>query len=259
MINNQNNQDIVTITDKCVILHNSFSTGNAGHDLFCIFNTLQKYKNDNEIKFVLFNEVKNNNVELIKLFVDESKIITINSDKIYNFKNQLFNYEIGNHPVLNYINIIKELREKITNKIKSILTEEEIKNLENRKIIIIKNSNMSYIIRKEDCFIANNLFEYLKSLNWYVVNPETDNFLEMAYSFLNASIIITSDRGISCANQCFYNLNAKIYAFLVNNKNIIEISNNSKIRKDTMCNMYYFNFVKGVIFNESHKKLFENL
>jgi len=251
IINKENIDKIITIEDKCILLNNSFSTGNAGHDLFCTLNTLMKYKNFIDLKFILFNEITTNNSKIIKLFINDSQIIKINEKQIYNFKKQIFNYENSCHnPSLEYINIIDETKQKIINKIESELSKDEIENLKNKKIIIIKNKTMNLIVRNEDCFEANILFNFLKDDNWYVCNPETDNFYEMAYMFLHASIIITADRGISCANQIFYNLNAKIIGFQLNteNKKLFTIeTGNLKTNYDCMCNSIYHHLISKVI------------
>ena len=269
IIKNENNiENIITINDKCILLHNSFSTGNAGHDLCCILNTLMKYKDFIDLKFILFNEINNNNVEIIKLFINDLQIIKINENKIYNFKKQIFIHERAAHnPYLEYINIINEIKQKLLNKIESELSKDEIENLKNKKIIIIKNTSMNLVVRNEDCFNADILFNYLKEKDWYIYNPEKDNFLIMSYMLLNASIIITGDRGISCANQIFYNLNAKLIGFQVNteNKDLFTIVNDNKnTNYDFMCNSIYHHLISKVILspliiNTDHLKNIKNV
>jgi hypothetical protein len=253
IISNQSNiENIIKIEDKCILLHNSFSTGNAGHDLFCILNTLMKYKNYKDLKYILFNEINNNNnIQIIKLFIDDTQIIKINEKKIYNLKKQIFNHEKSVHnPSLNYINIINEIKQKIINKCENELSKNELENLKNKKIIIIKNTTMNLIVRKEDCFEATILFNYLKENNWYICNPEKDNFIDMAYILLHASIIVTGDRGISCANHIFYNLNAKLIGFQINilDKDLFCIvNNNTNTNYDFMCNSLYHHLISKVI------------
>ena len=253
IINNQNKiENINTINDKCILLHNSFSTGNAGHDLFCILNTLMKHKESKDLYYILFNEINNNNnIQIIKLFINDTQIIKINENKIYNFKKQVFNHEKSNHnPSLDYITIINEVKQKIINKCENELGKDELEKLKNKKIIIIKNTTMNLIVRKEDCFEADILFNYLKENNWYICNPETDNFFTMAYILLHASIIVTADRGISCANQIFYNLKAKLIGFQLNivNKDLFCIVNDNKNTKyDFMCNSIYHHLISKVI------------
>ena len=245
-----NNANIITIEDKCILLHNSFSAGNAGHDLFCILNTFMKYKDYKDLKYILFDEINNNNnIQIIKLFINESQIIKINEKYIYNFKKQIFNYENSNHnPALDYINIINEIKNNIINKYETEISKDELEKLKHKKIIIIKNTTMKLIVRNEDCFIADILFNYLKENDWYICNPETDNFLNMTYMLLHASIIVTADRGISCANQIFYNLNAKLIGFQINKNNSFIITNDNKNTKyDFMCNSIYHHLISKVI------------
>jgi hypothetical protein len=268
------------IEDKCIFLHNSFSSGNAGHDLFCILNTLMKYKDVPSIKFVLFDEIfTNNNCHIIKLFINDDKLIKIKSGQIYNFKKQIFNFEKDNHHPQNYTNIINELLKKLNNHINRLFTQDELKLLQNKKVIIIKNSYNNYVVRKDDCINAELLFNYLKTdNNWYVCNPEKDNFFKMVYILQNASLIITGQNGISCCNQIFYNLNAEIiisvhntgykikHTFLDDNIRFVNIHTfrPHPCPLDKMCNSYYYNFVKNAIIfpleiKEDNVEQFKNL
>ena len=223
------------IKDKCVFLHNSFSTGNAGHDLFCILNTLDKFINSENLYFVLLNEVNKNshNYKIIKLFVPNNRIITINQNTIYHFKRRIFNYEIGCHHIIKYINIISTLLTKVKIKHEKQLNEDKKTKFKNRKVILIKNSNQNSVVRPEDCFNANLLFNYLRNENWIIINPEKIDFLKFTYLLMNAQVIITGQRGISCCNQIFYNLNARIIGFIeTNTKKSLQFVKKSTITID---------------------------
>jgi len=242
--------DAIVINDKCIYLHNSFSTGNAGHDLFCILNTLMKHCEDEQIKFILFDEIdmNSNNYKIIKLFITDDRIIKIKQGVIYNFKRQIFNHEIGEHYVFNYHDIINKTLSKIKVQHDNLLTTDLKDNFKNRKVIIIKNTNQESIVRRGDCFNANILFEYLTRNNWIIINPEKMDFYEMTYILMNAKVIITGERGISCCNQIFYNLGAQIIGFQVNHdNNLLYFGNKALMPYDNMCNDYYYNYMKEVI------------
>ena len=250
------------INDRCIFLHNSFSTGNAGHDLFCIIDTLRKYK-DTDIKFVLFDEIYNNNYNIIKLFISDDRIIKIKAGQIYNFKKQVFNVEQSVHNVCDYKNITDEILYKVNKICCTIYNKENLK----KKVILIKNNNQDFIVRKDDCFNATLLFDYLRDNDWYICNPEKDDFFSMVYTLMNASVIITGQNGISCCNQIFYNLHAEIIGYKVNVKdNILKLMDKNVIELDNMCNGYYYNIMKKVIVSpliitqevvNQFKKLFE--
>jgi len=250
--------NLIVIEDRCIFLHNSFSSGNAGHDLFCILNILMKYKDDLTLKFILFDEIGfNNNIFIINLFIDDSRIIKIQKDKIYKFKKLLFIFEKDCHNAKNYSTIFNEIVTKLKEKANNEISSDEVINLQNKKVIIIKNHEMTKIIRKEDCFNAVLLFNYLRSKDWYICNPEIDNFLKLAYILMNAKVIITADRGISCANQYLYNMSAQIIGFQINNKNHNRNRNNNSdfyitndisfTKYDIMCNSLYHHLIKKVI------------
>ena len=205
----KNTSPPLIINDRCIFLHNSFSTGNAGHDLFCIIDTLSKYK-DTDIKFVLFDEIyKNNNYNIIKLFISDDRIIKIKEGQIYNFKKQVFNFEKSVHNVFDHKNIIDEILYKVNEICCKIYNKENLK----KNVILIKNNNQDFIVRKDDCFNATLLFDYLRDNDWYICNPEKDDFFSMVYTLMNASVIITGQNGISCCNQIFYNLDAEIIGY----------------------------------------------
>ena len=245
-----NTELIEHIPNKCVFLHNCFSTGNAGHDLFCMLNTLDKFKDIKDIFFVLFNEVDNDsiNYKIIKLFVPDNKLIKINQNTIYRFKRRVFNYEIGCHRVNDYHSIINLLLDKIQTKHDKELSEYKKNNFKNRKVVLIKNSNQTSVVRSEDCFNANLLFKHLRNENWIIINPEKMDFLKLTYLLMNAQLIITGQRGISCCNQLFYNLDARIIGFIETNTNkSLQFVNKSTVKYDVMCNAYYYHKMNEVI------------
>ena len=245
---NNNKTNMLVIEDKCIFLHNSFSEGNAGHDICCILRVLTQYLNDKTIKYVVFNEIKQcNNLSIIKLFIDDEQLIKINQNVLINFKNQIFNYEQAIHCPNNYIELINKLQQLITIKINNTYDSEYISQLKNKKCCIIKNTNQKYVVRNEDQVNANVLFNYLLSENWYICNPENDDFYKMAYMLMNASIIITGQRGISCCNQIFYNLNAKIIGTISINDNYFGYGNKNEITFDNMCNCLYYHKMENLI------------
>ena len=199
--NNNNNENIITIEDKCILLHNSFSSGNAGHDLCCILNTFMKYKDYKDLKFILFDEINNNNnIQIIKLFINDSQIIKINEKQIYNFKKQIFNHEKSIHnPSLDYINIINEIKDKIINKCENEISKDELEKLKHKKIIIIKSTIMKLIVRNEDCFTADILFNYLKENDWYICNDQNVNKIDK----FEAIILETSVRRYNQSSPLF--------------------------------------------------------
>lgn len=246
----------IVIEDKCIFLHNSFSTGNVGHNLFCIFNILQNYKDNINIKYILFDEIEENDMcsNIIKLFVPYRNIIKIKRDTIYNFKNQIIDYERPFHRVENYTTIINCTLDKIKINNDLLLTPEYKKKLKNRKIILIKNTEQKNMVRVEDRFDAKLLFNHLIEQDWLVINPEELNFFELSYILMNAKLIVTAPgRGISCCNQIFFNLNAKIIGFLHDPHRkdlyLLNIKENKILdgKYDAMCNGYYYNKMEQLI------------
>lgn len=257
---NNNLNQIKIISEKCIFLSSSFSSGNAGHSIYYIFNILSKYI-DTDIKFLIFGEIKNNTQKIINLLVDKDRIITLKSGTIYNFKNEIFDYESSSYKPLDYINFISIIRTKIDLRIK-----QNIKNYEkllNKNIFLIKNNKLKNKIRNEDCFIIDYLEEYLNKINYEILNPETDDLFIFAFKLLHAKNIFIGQRGISCFNQMFLNLNSNIICVIDNKKNdevyyldnnkLLDLSKfnnffkNKKKGLDILCNSYYFKHIKGFL------------
>lgn len=111
-----NTEGCITIKEKVVFLHNSFSSGNAGHELFQILHTIKLYRNNNDVKFLLFDEIDNNNLKLINLLIDKNRIIKLKQNVIYNLENEIINKEYNNPEPIQYIDLLNELKEKILKK-----------------------------------------------------------------------------------------------------------------------------------------------
>jgi hypothetical protein len=246
--------NITQINDKCVYLHNSFSSGNMGHDLFVMLNVLDKYKDNQTIMFILFNEIETNNTKIIKLLIEPSRCITIKQGLQYNFTRQIITPEQEICDARSFSPLIQTIREQIDLMMSTNMTDIELNKLMNLDVIIIKNKTQNKIVRSDDLFEATYLFEYLHKHNWYICNPESDDFYKMVYILMHAQTIVTGQNGISCCNQVFYNLEATIIGFIVNYEN----NNMHFVPKeyihpsyfqinDKLCNGYYYHRMRNVI------------
>lgn len=248
-LNDIDNKNFIEINDKCIILHNTFSSGNAGHDLQYILDTLTKYLYKKDIKFVLFNEINDRtyNVNIIKLLVPNDRIIFINKDKTYNFTRLIIKYEKSIYNISNYLSIIDNIRNKIISLAKDTYTLDELNKMNNKIVILIKTDKMNNVTRKDDMFYSSELYKNIKEDNkYYIGNPEEDIFIKFAYILLNASNILIGQRGISCANQIYFNNNAEVYGFLPGGEKLS--INKSHIERDISCNEYYYNRMKLCIY-----------
>jgi hypothetical protein len=238
-----NSENVINIKENVVFLHNSFSSGNAGHELYQILHTIKLYRDNPNIKFLLFKEINNNNLILINLLINKNRIITLKQNQIYNLENEIINNEYNNPEPIAYINLLNELKEKILEKVKN-------NKLKNQKVFLIKNNFNKYVTRPDDMFIIEKkIINKFKKNNFLFLTPETDDYFNFAYILLNASVIITSGHGISCANSFLYNQNAKIYG--INFYDQFKIIQNENIKKffpyERLCNQLYYNRLKGVI------------
>ena len=249
ILNDINIKNFIEINEKCVFLHNSFSSGNAGHDLLYILDTLTKYINDESIKFVIFDEIEENtnNMQLIKLLLHNDRLIKIKKDTTYKFKKQVFNYEKGVYCMTDYINLINKIKLLLFDKVKEKYSIDELESFKNKKVILIKNDRMEYIVRKEDMFNAEELYKCIdNNKDYYMANPETDEYYKFTYILLNASVIISGQQGLSCANQIYYNDNAEIIGFISAGERLT--IHKSAIKYDQLCNSLYYKRLNRCIY-----------
>lgn len=248
IILNRINKPEENIDDIVVYLHNCFTVANAGHDLLYILDTLQHYLNNDNIKFIIFSEVSDNynNNKIINLLVDESRLIKIKSGTIYNISNRIIHNELAKYQVCNYMKIIHRIRLGIIEYIEKKYDTNEIENMKNKNVIIIKNNKNSLVTRYYNCFNANILFNELEKDGWYICNPNNDDFYEMTFKlmFANKTVIGPHLSGISCANQIFLNLSKDIYCFEVNNLDRME--KRYKVKKK-FTNAFYASHIKFYI------------
>lgn len=249
IINNKN--DIITIDERCVILSNSFLMANAGHDIAYILDTIHKFIDKQDIKFVIFDEIPKNsfNMQLINLYIPSSRLLVINENNVYNFKNYIPNTELASYDISSYKNLINNINTKLINTIENTYSKDTIESMKNKTVIIIKTDKMIYVTRPDDQFISTELYKYSDiNKNICILNPETDNYYEFIYKLLNAKTIFTAHHGISCANQIYYNLKANIYSLLPHNNSQVIINECRNINYDRLNNSYYHNLIRKTIY-----------
>lgn len=236
----------IEINDPCVFLHNTFSTGNAGHDLNCSMSVLQMYLDNPNVKFILLDEIHDtNNLQLIHYLIpDKNRILIVKQQQVYNFNNLIIHNEHDNpNTPITYATIIQ----RIHNELEKEYIKQDMSAYNNKKVLIIKNSSMNYTIRREDKFVVNKLLEYLRKKGWYIINPEdTSQFLLNTYLLSHASVIVTGQRGISAANQIFYNKNAQVINFMVGHTTLL--ANVAGMHFDPQCNGMYHARLKKTIY-----------
>lgn len=124
---------------------------------------------------------------------------------------------------------------------------------------MIKTNLNNHVTRYDDMFIIHNkIINKFKKNNFIFLNPEVDDYFTFAYILLNASVIITSGGGISCANCFLYNNSAKIYGIKSHTKFKIINDNKKNIffPYERLCNQLYYNKLKGVILTNKEFKFY---
>ena len=255
ILNRLNNPE-ENIDDIVVYLHNCFTVANAGHDLLYILDTLHHYLNNDNIKFIIFSEVSDsyNNNKIINLLIDESRLIKIKSGTLYNISKRIIHNELPIYEVRNYMMTIHKIRLGVIEYIEKNYDTNQIENMKNKNVIIIKNKKNSLVTQYSNCFNADILFNELEKDSWYICDPENDDFYEMTFKLMyaNKTVIGPLKSGISCANQIFLNLAKDIYCFEVNNLDRME--KRYKV-KNSFTNAFYYNHIKFYIFSPINIKM----
>lgn len=195
-----------SIDTECFLLANPYTCVNSGHELSIILDAVTYIRRHNIPKIVLFYYAHKypNNLNLLKLLLPETKFLFISFNTVYQFKKiHIIKQEL--HNIFKHQYLINELKTKI------IAKYPDATRFKNKKVIMIKNSRNSQVLRSYDQFICENLFAALHKRGYVIINPEEMSIFDLAMFLLFARIIVTSYGGILYTNQIFFNTNADIY------------------------------------------------
>ncbi len=196
----------VYIDTECFLMANPYTCVNSGHELSIILDAVNYIRRHNIPKIVIFNYSYKypNNLNLLKLLIPETKLMFINFNTVYQFRKiHIIKQEL--HNIYKHQNLINELKTKIIAKYGDSFR------FKNKKVIMIKNSRNTQVLRSYDQFICENLFGALHKRGYIAINPEEMNIFDLAMYLMFAKVIVTSYGGILYTNQIFFNTSAEIY------------------------------------------------
>lgn len=212
-IKNKNESDVINITSEALLVGNSFSSKNSGHDLSIILDVLNYLIEHAEIKLLVLLDISKlypNNLDIIKLFIRDLavEIFFMEASYVYNF---------GTIHILpkEYINITKHAN--IISTIRNRLLEPH--DHLPKRILLLKCHRNNQVTRRDTSLTCEKLINKLENDHGFTfINPETTNIFDLSNILMHATHIICSWGGILYTNMIFFNLNANIILFPIRNQ-----------------------------------------
>jgi hypothetical protein len=187
-----------TINEECVSFLNCFSDSNSGHALSHTLHSLNYYlKNNLGLKVVLYKNTYESIKDIIRLFINDEKLILIDHNKIYLFE-KLHIPEEHAFNITKHKHLIDEIiKRSIDHRIESI------DKYKGKNIFMVKTKINS--MRPEDSFefkAAHPFFHY--------IDPSRTKIYDVILYLYFSESITTSFGSIYYTNMIFCNKDARI-------------------------------------------------
>ncbi len=229
----------IHIEQRTVMVSNSFTGTNSGHDLGTLLATLI-YIRENKLEDVQlgiqelgfkFPRI----LEVLELFYTNWLILGF--DTVYHFDSIDF-------VIVSPIFIIQKYKEPaVINLVNEIKIKSEFYMIsqgssppKNSKIILLKQIHNTSV-RTHDAFYGVKFFAEMNEKGWIILNPEFDDMRYMIWLLSQASSILVSFGAIMWTHMLFFNPNAKIIHLQIGDEKayppVLEMSGYSRILMET--------------------------
>ncbi len=205
------------VKDRVIMVSNSFTGTNSGHDLGNLFasllyireNKLQEHTIGVQELGFKFPRI----LELLELF--HKNIKTFDFETAYHCNSMDFvtvdpRFIITEYKKPNVVQLVQEIKEKA----QFYMSSQGSKTPKNAKVILIKQKHNTSV-RTHDSFSGATFLSKMNDAGWIVLNPEFDDMRYMICLLMHASHIIVSFGAIQWTHMLFFNPNAKITFFQV--------------------------------------------
>ncbi len=212
------------INDRIVMISNSFTGTNSGHDLGTLLASILYIRENNLEDHILgiqelgfkFPRI----LEILELFFTKWKVfdfeITYHCDSID------FIVVPPRFIVNEYKNpIVVSLIEEIKQKSQFYMSQQGTSTPKNAKIVLIKQKHHTNV-RTHDSFEGAEFLAAMNVEGWIVLNPEFDDMRYIICLLMHASHIIVSYGAVMWTHMLFFNPNAKITFFQVGGETAYE-------------------------------------
>ena len=223
------------ITDRTIMISNSFTGTNSGHDLGTLFASLI-YINRNDLKqcklgiqelAFKFPRI----VEILELF--SINWIVLDFEKSYHFQSVDF-IEVSPRFIIDEYKTpeVMTLVQQIKLKSQFYMISQGALPKANTKIIMLKQSQNTSA-RIHDAFSGEDFFFRMNDQGWIILNPEFNDMRYMICLLNTASRIVISFGAIMWTHMLFFNPDAKVIHLQVGNEDayqpVLQMKHFSKI------------------------------
>jgi hypothetical protein len=212
------------LSHRVVLMANTFSGTNSGHDLgikLSILSAMSKLgilanrarDYDAGTKLMLCtDDLKFPRVmELVELFVPHYAWVVVEEEQLYRVSEMLV-VDVNN------VNIIAEPNNGLAGIVDEIVVRSafyligrgvRLESLEGRSVILIKQRKHTSI-RVEDAFYGNEFMQHAESLGWIIIDPETLDMRYIVHLLSYAQRIVVSYGAIMWTHMAFFNQEATV-------------------------------------------------
>lgn len=207
---NFNREKYCHIHEECLLLGNTFTGVNSGHDLSVIMDTVNYYrKHSKQIQKIVILKSAHwfpNNLILLRLLLaeDANKLLEIEWNDVYYFdKIHIIKADIINLPKHTYL--IDELRKKILD------AASPTGWTPNQNVALLKtHRNKNVVTVKNQLTCEKLLTELQKRTDWVIADPELQDILVLCATLMHAKQIVFSHGSILYTHMIFFNPKAKL-------------------------------------------------
>ena len=189
------------------LLANPFTCTNSGHELSIILDSLVYIREHNIKNIIIFQYANHipNNLELLKLLLDDEKLIYIDFNVIYKFKKiHIIKQEL--HHIHKHDNIINELKNKVYDRY-----NEKYDDYKNKSLLLLKTNRNNYVMSSMYCFKCSTLMDRFEENDFIYINPEKDDIFKICIMLMTAKKILFSIGAILYTHQMFFNDDSKLF------------------------------------------------
>lgn len=231
-----------------VYLSPVYSGWNIGHELSVIVYTVIAYNEcvkkfpEKNVKLLVSKQAVGNSENtkiIINSLFPKDKIIFLETDIVYEFENLVvppanyFHLQNSNYPgqpgqvdqVDCILDILIEKSKVYHEKYSKIISDCQGK-------FVLSKLEVHTAFRKEG-ILPSSISDKLQKNNWYVINPEKINFLEVVYLLSQSKKVLLGSGAIQYAHKYFISSDADIFVLFYGNHNYPDYKH-QKIKKQLM-------------------------
>lgn len=200
----------IVVHEEALLVANSFTSVNSGHDLSIILDMVAYYRAHaaSIAKIVILKAAHwiPNNYVLMRLLLGPqgcAKLFEIEWNSVYRFVRihipTASIIHMTKHPTL-----CEELRQLVLKNAPVTSFKKGV------NVVLLKTHRDKNVISVNNQLVCERLLKRLESVGWLVVNPEQANILTLCATLMHANIILFSYGSILYTHMIFFNPSAKL-------------------------------------------------